>query len=100
MEIIASRRPRFELRRNPRRPDGRLAHIAPGDGSPWRDCMVWDIADGGARLVVHAPETLPAEFVLIEGAARSFNRHTCRIVWRAEAQVGVEFLAEGEATGG
>jgi PilZ domain len=98
MEFTTSHRSRFDLRRNPRRADGRRARIEPRDGSPSRECMVWDISDGGARLVVHAPETLPAEFILVEGAERAFSRRTCQIVWRAEAQVGVQFLTETATT--
>jgi hypothetical protein len=99
MEFTTSHRPRFDLCRSPRQADSRLAHIETGDGLPSRHCMVCDISDGGARLVVHAPETLPAEFVLVEGAVRAFSRRRCRIVWRAEAQVGVQFVAEPEVPG-
>ena len=64
-----------------------------GDGSPARECILCDASQEGAQLTVADPKSLPDEFILAlssDGAAR----RRCRVVWRTEKQVGVEFLKD------
>ncbi|MEW6452432.1 MAG: PilZ domain-containing protein [Pseudomonadota bacterium] len=53
-------------------------------------CSLSDVSETGARLTVRHPTCLPDEFQLV------FNRELrrwCRVKWRSETQVGVEFIA-------
>jgi hypothetical protein len=53
------------------------------------DCAIRDLSDTGARL--HVPSStfgVPHEFELMIGES---DRRSCRVAWRTEAAVGVEF---------
>ena len=54
-----------------------------------RDCVVRDISSLGACLVFVGFPCIPAAFELSFDAGRTFRM--CRVTWRSEAQVGVEF---------
>jgi hypothetical protein len=57
---------------------------------PFR-CQVIDISDGGARVATSRPfDTIPNEVVtlLLQGKVR----RPCRIAWRRDGQIGVEFV--------
>jgi len=60
-------------------------------GQQLRECTVWDESETGARLVVDAPETIPDIFHIYMTLDFS-SRRRCRVVWRANTQIGVEFL--------
>src|SRR5262245_37432012 len=62
-----------------------------GDGSPPRRCQLADISDRGARLTVSSPEELPDLFALLFTVTAETGRW-CRISWRSDTQVGVQFL--------
>ena len=82
-----------EKRPNLRRPVTYPAYIDTGDGSPARECTLCDASQLGALLNVAEPRSVPNEFTLalsVDGAAR----RKCRVVWRTEQQVGVEFLKD------
>jgi hypothetical protein len=53
--------------------------------------MVWDESDTGMRLVVDAPDEIPDIFYVYP-TLDSTSRRRCRVIWRAEKQIGVEFL--------
>jgi hypothetical protein len=53
--------------------------------------MVWDESDTGMRLVVDAPNEIPDIFYVYP-TLDSTSRRRCRVIWRAEKQIGVEFL--------
>lgn len=59
-------------------------------------CLLWDISDGGARLVIPAPEVLPDQFHLLTSRKERPGR-LCRVVWRSGANVGLKFV--GSAAG-
>ena len=85
-----------EKRKNLRRSISYPAFIDLGDGLP-RVCSLCDASQQGAQLAVADPDALPDEFVLAlssDGAAR----RRCRIVWRTQTQIGVEFLKEASKT--
>jgi hypothetical protein len=82
-----------EKRKNLRRALTYPAYIELGDGSPVRECTLCDASQEGAQLAVAEPNSLPNEFILAlssDGAAR----RRCRVAWRTETQVGVEFLKD------
>jgi hypothetical protein len=55
--------------------------------------QVWDESDTGMRLVVSRPEEIPDTFYVYTQLDSASRRH-CRIVWRTDQQIGVEFLAQ------
>ena len=60
------------------------------DNDKLHGCVLADISDSGARLDVEDSKAVPDHFMLLlsgTGAAR----RTCRVIWRAPAQVGVAF---------
>lgn len=82
-----------EKRKNLRRTVTYPAFIDLGDGSPTRECTLCDASQEGAQLAVADPNSLPNEFILAlsaDGAAR----RRCRVMWRTEKQIGVEFLKD------
>ena len=84
-----------EKRRNPRRLVSYPAFIDLGDDRPAVKCALCDASQEGAQLAVANPDALPDEFILAlswDGAAR---RH-CRVTWRAEDSIGVQFLKDAK----
>jgi hypothetical protein len=82
-----------EKRRNPRRSITYPAFIDLGDDKPAVECTLCDASQEGAQLAVANPEQLPNEFILAlssDGAAR----RRCRVMWRVDCYVGVEFLKD------
>jgi hypothetical protein len=82
-----------DKRKNPRRPINYPAYIERGEGQPAIECTLRDASQEGAQLALADPNSLPQEFILAlsaDGAAR----RRCRVMWRAEDHVGVEFLKE------
>ena len=82
-----------EKRKNLRRSITYPAFIDLGDGSPAIECTLCDASQEGAQLAVADPDSVPDEFILAlssDGAAR----RRCRVAWRTEDQVGVEFLKD------
>jgi hypothetical protein len=80
-----------EKRKNLRRSISYPAFIDLGDGSSTIECTLCDASQEGALLSVAEPDGVPDEFILAlssDGAAR----RRCRVAWRTEEQVGVEFL--------
>ena len=60
-------------------------------GEQLRECTVWDESETCARIIVDAPETLPDTFHIYMTLDFS-SRRRCRVVWRLQTQIGVEFL--------
>jgi hypothetical protein len=54
-------------------------------------CIVADISESGARLDCGDPVSVPDEFVLILSDRHDAARRHCRVVWRSETQIGIEF---------
>ena len=82
-----------EKRKNLSRTVTYPAYIDLGDGSPLRPCTLCDASQKGAHLALAEPNGVPDEFILalsLDGAARRY----CRVIWRNETQVGVEFLKD------
>jgi PilZ domain len=79
-----------EKRRLPRRLVHIPAKFATSDSAPLRDCIVVDISDYGARLELDNPNDVPERFTVVMGPNGGPYRR-CRVVWRANNQMGVEF---------
>src|SRR5690349_20013919 len=82
-----------EKRKNPRRLVIYPAFIDLGDDRPAVKCALCDASQEGAQLAVADPAALPDEFILAlssDGAAR----RRCRVTWRAEDSIGVQFLKD------
>jgi hypothetical protein len=82
-----------EKRKNLRRTFTYPAFLDFGDGLPPRPCKLRDASQEGAQLAVADPKSLPDEFILalsFDGAAR----RRCRVMWRTDDQVGVQFLKD------
>jgi hypothetical protein len=54
-------------------------------------CVIWDVSEKGARIVVPSAKDVPDKFVLTVGRDRQ-QRQYCRVMWRTECQIGVSFL--------
>jgi len=82
--------PMFEDRRaSPRRVVDCPGSIVCEPGAKSLDCVIADISDGGARLVVAGG--VPEEFGLTINDGTGAE-HSCRVVWRLDDEIGVEFL--------
>jgi len=77
-------------------PAQQRALIDVGDGSSPRNCLICDVSQQGARVAVIRQSDIPDEFRLMLGGGGA-NR-PCRVVWRTEQHVGVEFLTKPEDT--
>ena len=53
------------------------------------DCMVRNMSDDGACLVVESPIGIPDNFELVLVNERTAKR--CQLIWRKEKQIGVQF---------
>jgi hypothetical protein len=85
-----------EKRKKLRRSVTYPAYLDLGDGSPVRVCTLCDASEEGAQLAVADPQGVPDTFILALSADGAARRH-CRVVWRTEMQIGVEFVREGKA---
>jgi hypothetical protein len=79
-------------RRFDRKAFERMAALDLGDGSASATCEILDISDGGARLrpLMCAPKMLPERFTLVLSACGKVRR-SCSVMWRSEAELGVQF---------
>jgi hypothetical protein len=77
-----------EQRRQPRQPVHIAAHINIGGSS--RECLILDISINGARVAIEAPKDIPNR-ISICMTASGYPFHRCRVIWRSECEIGVEF---------
>ncbi len=75
-----------ERRRSVRFHAAKPATILAGQDS--LPCLMRDLSEGGARLRLEDPGQVPEDFMLQIGHAKP---RACRIVWRAQHQLGVAF---------
>jgi hypothetical protein len=62
-----------------------------GVGTP-RQITVWDESNTGGQLLVDEHGTIPETFYIYMSLDFTSRRH-CRVVWRSNEQIGVEFLS-------
>jgi hypothetical protein len=66
------------------------AALKTGAAAPQVECMVSDISQTGAKILIDSTVQLPPEFTLL----LSHNvKRQCQIIWRTDQQVGVRFQA-------
>jgi hypothetical protein len=58
-------------------------------------CVLWDVSFGGARLSVAQPEALP-ETITITLKRDEAVGTVCRIAWRNQDQIGIEFVSNAD----
>ncbi|HXW39675.1 MAG TPA: PilZ domain-containing protein [Xanthobacteraceae bacterium] len=90
MVVVGSYRSRVELRKKPRRQFHYTARIIIDKNTPPLPCSITDISDLGARLVLQRDNELPENFLLLL-TANGHAQRQCRVIWRTDLNVGVEF---------
>jgi hypothetical protein len=77
-------------RRSLRRHFGYPGQMHFEEGVPPQACTIIDMSETGAQLQVSADAAVPGEFWLLIGG-NSHVRRLCKVVWRTDNRVGVEF---------
>ena len=72
------------------------AVISNDDDSFRAVCIVCNLSEGGAKLMIEEPTALPAEFVLFLRPDSPIGRR-CHVIWRIENKIGVRFVAAFDA---
>ncbi len=85
--------PTDDLRKGARVTVHRPGWIALGKGTQLLECTVWDESENGARLIIAGAGHAPDEFYLYL-SLDFMSRRRCRVAWRSERQIGVEFVSE------
>lgn len=64
------------------------------DGSKTYDVMIRDMSEGGVKLKLAAPFSVPAEFILIilNPNTGISEERTCQTRWQRGDQVGAKFI--------
>jgi hypothetical protein len=78
-----------ERRKAPRNRMLKAGRITAKDHRGSIDCTIRNMSANGACLNVASPLGIPDIFDLVVDADHS--THTCRVIWRKEKQIGVEF---------
>jgi hypothetical protein len=83
---------RSEKRKNRRKQFERHAWIDLADGSGLIECALGNLSDTGAKLLFDASKGLPDQFILRLAKDGRVARK-CRVAWKADHEIGVEFTA-------
>jgi hypothetical protein len=67
-----------------------IAWIDAGGNTALRECILYNISDRGAGIILASHETLPAEFILLFSPNGRPGRH-CRLAWQDGNKIGCEF---------
>jgi len=81
-----------DARSDPRTTVRRCGWLSRTKGEQLLECVVWDESRTGARLAFDAPGIIPDTFYLYMSLDFTSRRY-CRVVWRSDKQIGVEFLS-------
>ena len=63
-------------------------HVVIDTKTPALECIVRNLSPRGALLMVSSLAGIPESFELL---LESKRRHPCRVIWRGENRLGVEF---------
>jgi hypothetical protein len=85
-----------ELRKARRRPKRQAAWISYEGSDALVPCVIWDLSEDGARLGPARSKGLPEEFTLLMSKDGS-SRRLCRVAWRKDRHIGVQFLPSNES---
>ena len=88
---------RVESRKHRRVELNYTARILGLDGEAICDCALVDISQGGARIAVLTSEIVPDEFLLSLSRNSNVSRR-CKVVWRKDEDIGVNFLKTVDTT--
>lgn len=80
-----------EQRRSQRRRVKEWGRLLFEDGRPIQTCVILDLSDGGASLVVEGAVSLPDSFLFFRKSDRSLREAV--VVRRGQRALGVRFLA-------
>jgi hypothetical protein len=84
--------PRVKTQREPRRQlNRRPAWIAIDDEMTKIECLVLDVAPGGAKILTNAAIDVKDRFVLALVPEHP-KRQACEVVWRSGKTFGIKFL--------
>ena len=86
-----------ERRRNFRVEWNSAAKIYDCDGQFAALCIVSNFSNGGAKIVVLEPETIPDEFILRISPRTRAQR--CQVIRRLKDSLGVKFTGSAKSTG-
>jgi hypothetical protein len=78
------------VRRSERTSSNTPAVIGTEDDSFRAACIVCNLSEGGAKLMLEQPTPLPSEFVLFLRPDSPIGRR-CHVIWRIENKIGVRF---------
>jgi len=81
-----------EKRRAKRRQIGQRVWVDFGPGSRVQPCVLKDMSDVGARLILLVCEPAPNEFTLQFAPDESVGRR-CQLRWQRGSDIGVKFVA-------
>jgi hypothetical protein len=79
-----------DLRKSRRYSVANGARIVWDGGSSPQNCRMLDVSAHGARLELETAATLPDKFMLLLSHDGGLRRQ-CRVIWRSENAVGIEF---------
>jgi hypothetical protein len=82
----------LERRNNERSSSNTPAVIRSDDASFTASCVVHNLSEGGARLLVEDWKALPQRFILFL-IPNSFIGRRCETIWRIGNKVGVRFVS-------
>ena len=68
------------------------AVISTEDDSFKAACIVCNLSEGGAKLMLEEPTSPPSEFVLFLRPDSPIGRR-CHVIWRIENKIGVRFVS-------
>jgi PilZ domain len=77
-------------RKSPRERKDQIVKLEFDDASPSVGGALSDLSTTGARVAIAATDRLPLRFTLLFPDA---TRRRCRLIWRSEASIGIEFVS-------
>ena len=81
-----------EKRKAKRRQIGQRVWVDFGPGASVQPCLLKDMSDAGARLILLVREPAPYEFTLRFAPDGSVGRR-CQLRWQRGSDIGVKFVA-------
>lgn len=74
------------------------AKIDLGDGNPPISCLLMDVSESGAKMVIDGRDDLPEHFTLLL-AGEHGKRRRCQLVWQEDRHFGVVFIKAAPVEG-
>ena len=71
------------------------AKIDLGEGNPPISCLLMDVSETGAKVVIESTDDMPETFTLLLAGAGG-RRRRCRLVWQEGQHFGVIFIKAPE----